>query len=380
MAFRPFFLAAGLWAAAALSLWVIVLATNQVLPSAFDPLTWHIHEMLFGFVTAAIAGFLLTAIPNWTARRPIQGRSLAGLVGLWLLGRILCMTSAFLPLWLAAGVDVAFAFALGAFATREIIAARNWRNLMMLAPIGALGVANLMMYLELGGVDIPTGLGWRLAIAAIIALISAIGGRIIPVFTRNWLLAHGKKGLPSEAGLIDRLALATLHLGLLAWAFLPAEPAVGALLLAAAGLNAWRLVRWRGHAAVGEPLLAILHLGYLWVVVGVGLLGVSEIGEPVPQSAAIHALTAGAIGTMILAVMSRVSLGHTGRELHADRATVASYVLVTFAAFTRIAAAISASFFLPLIVLSGALWAAGFLLFIAHYTAILISPRLRDTQ
>jgi uncharacterized protein involved in response to NO len=377
LAFRPFFLAAGVWAAAALSLWVFVLATNQALPSAFDPLSWHIHEMLFGFVTAAIAGFLLTAIPNWTGRPPIQDWPLAGLAALWLLGRVLCLTSAFLPLWLTAAVDVAFPFALGACAAREIVAARNWRNLMMPVPIGILGIADLMMYLELGGADIPSGLGWRLAIAAIIALISAVGGRIIPSFTRNWLAARGVDRLPPPADLIDRLALASLHLGLLAWALLPAMSAIGALLLVAAGLNAWRLARWRGHAVLREPLLVILHLGYLWVAIGAALLGASEFGAAVPESAAIHAFTAGAIGTMILAVMSRVSLGHTGRQLHADHATTACYVLVTFAALTRIEAAIFTSVFLPLIVLSGVLWVAAFVLFVAHYGAILMSPRPR---
>jgi uncharacterized protein involved in response to NO len=333
--------------------------------------------MLFGFVVAAIAGFLLTAIPNWTARPPIQGGVLAGLVALWAAGRIVCLVSAFLPLRLAAGIDVAFPFVLGALAAREIVAARNWRNLMMTVPLGVLGIANLLMYLEVGGVNVPTGLGWRLAIAAIIALITAVGGRIIPAFTRNWLVAQGATRLPTAARLVDRLALSTLHLGLLAWAFLPAVPAVGGLLLVGALLNAWRLARWRGHAVFGEPLLAILHLGYLWVVIGAALLGVSALGDLVPQSAAIHAFTAGAIGTMILAVMSRVSLGHTGRQLHADRTTVACYVLVTFSAFARIGAALFASVFMPLIMLSGVLWVAAFLLFIAHYGAMLISPRAR---
>lgn len=183
-----FFLAAALWAAFSLTLWIVLFETGSALPSRFDPLSWHIHAMLFGFVLAAIAGFILTAIPNWTGRRPIQGSALAGLVALWLLGRIACFVSAFLPLWFAAALDVAFPLVLSAVAAREIVAARNWRNLMMPFPIGVLGIADLLTYLERAGFGIPAGLGWRLAMAAIIALVSAIGGRIIPAFTRNWLV------------------------------------------------------------------------------------------------------------------------------------------------------------------------------------------------
>lgn len=263
LAFRPFFLAASLWSAVALALWIGMFATGGALPSRFDPLTWHIHAMLFGFVYAAIAGFMLTAIPNWTGRPPIQGAALAGLVAVWLLGRIICLVSMFVPLWLAAAVELAFPFVLCGVAGREIIAARNWRNLMMPIPIAVLGIADLLMYLELAGVAPPVGIGWRLAIVAIIALITAIGGRIIPAFTRNWLINQGNSALPAGHGPIDRVALAALHTGLLGWAFLPWARPVGGLLVLAALLNLWRLARWRGLATVSEPLLAVLHVGYL---------------------------------------------------------------------------------------------------------------------
>ena len=157
LAFRPFFLAAAVWAALALALWTVVFMTGGVLPSRFDPLTWHIHAMLFGFVFAAVAGFMLTAIPTWTGRPPIHGGPLAGLVALWLLGRIACLVSAFLPLWLAAAVDLAFPFVLCAIAAREIVAARNWRNLIMPLPIGVLGIADLLMYLQLASFSVPAG-------------------------------------------------------------------------------------------------------------------------------------------------------------------------------------------------------------------------------
>jgi len=384
-AFRPFFLAASLWAALALALWIALLLGGYTLPSRFDPLNWHIHEMLFGFVLAAIGGFMLTAIPNWTGRRPIQGRALGALAALWLLGRVVCFVSALIPFWLAAAIDLAFPFVLCAVAAREIIAARNWRNVAMPLPIGVLGVADLLMYLQQGGVRIEAGLGWRLGLAAVIMMISVVAGRIIPSFTRNWLVergadrraagGHGTVALPASTGLPDSTALGTLNAGMIAWALFPSHSFTGALLLLAAALNLWRLGRWRGHATLAEPLLTVLHVGYAWIIIGAALLGVSALTGAVPLPAAIHALTAGAIGTMILAVMTRVSLGHTGRALHADALTVLIYLLVTLAAASRVAAEFDGRAFLLLIDVSAAAWVAGFLLFAARYGPMLTAPR-----
>lgn len=156
--FRPFFLAAGLWAASALALWIVLFATGTGVPSRFDPLDWHIHEMLFGFVMAAIAGFLLTAIPNWTRRLPVSDGPLALLAGLWLLGRIICLVSALVPPWLAVAADLSFPVALVGVVSREIVAGRNWRNLPIVAPVTVLGIANLLMHLESNGVAVPAGL------------------------------------------------------------------------------------------------------------------------------------------------------------------------------------------------------------------------------
>ncbi len=198
--FRPFFLAAGLWAAAALMLWMVMLATGTALPSRFDPLSWHIHEMLFGFVMAAVAGFLLTAIPNWTKRLPIRGFPLALLAGLWLLGRIGCLISALVPAWLAVAADLAFPVVLATVVAREIITSKNWRNLPIVASVTVLGIANLLMHLEADGVAVPTGLGWRLGLAAVIVLISVMAGRIVPSFTRNWLAKRQIVNLPAVPG------------------------------------------------------------------------------------------------------------------------------------------------------------------------------------
>ncbi|HVY15789.1 MAG TPA: NnrS family protein [Rhodopila sp.] len=375
LAFRPFFLAAGIWAALALALWIGLLLYGGTLPSRFDPLTWHIHAMLFGFGFAAIAGFLLTAIPNWTGRAPIAGGPLLALAALWLAGRIVGLVSALMPLWLAAAVDLAFPCALCGVAAREIIAARNWRNLAMPIPVAVLGIADLLTYLELAGFNVAPGLGWRLAIVAVIALISAIGGRIIPAFTRNWLVKRGATKLPPASGTIDRIALAFLHAGLLGWAFFPAADLVGVLLVTAALLNLWRLARWRGFATVSEPLLAILHVGYAWLVIGAAMLGVGVLTGAVPESASIHAFTAGAIGAMVLAVMTRVARGHTGRPLEADHVTVVIYLLITAAGATRVLAAWQSD---PagLLAASAALWVASFGLFAASYGPVLLKPRI----
>jgi uncharacterized protein involved in response to NO len=373
--FRPFFLAAGLWSATAIGLWIVMFATGIALPSRFDPLTWHIHEMLFGFVMAVVAGFLLTAIPNWTQRLPISSEPLALLAGLWLLGRIACLVSALAPPWLATGADLSFPVVLVAVVAREIVAGRNWRNLLMVVPVTVLGVANLLTHLEADGVAVPAGLGWRLGLATVIVLISVVAGRIVPSFTRNWLAKRRVSLLPAVPGWIDRAALGALHAGLIGWAFLPGFHPIGLLLLLSATLNLWRLLGWRGGATAAEPLLLILHIGYAWLVLGAALLGLSMLDADLPPSAAIHTLTAGAIGTMILAVMTRVARGHSGRDLSADRHTSLIYILVTLAAIVRVAAAFATGWTVPLLTVSACLWISAFGGFTLCYGPMLLLPR-----
>jgi uncharacterized protein involved in response to NO len=374
-AFRPMFLAAGSWAVIALALWLAMFFGYVQLPTRFDPLAWHIHEMLFGFVMAAVAGFLLTAIPNWTGRLPVRGLRLAILAGLWLLGRLACLISADLPAWLAVLADLAFPTALLAVAAREIIAGRNWRNLPMTAPLALFIVADLLMHLESLGFAVPAGLGWRLAVGAPIVLISVIGGRIIPSFTRNWLSKRKNPRLPAPPDKLDTAAVALLAAALIAWAFLPEHRVSGALLIAAALLNAFRLSRWTGQATWAEKLLIILHVGYAWLVLGVALLGLSIFNIGVPVASAIHALTAGATAIMILAVMPRVTLGHTGREVMANRATVAVFVFINAAAIIRVCASWHTEFMTILLLAAGACWIAAFGLFELVYGQMLLTRR-----
>jgi uncharacterized protein involved in response to NO len=375
--FRPFFLLGAGWSVVALGLWIAVLVGSAGLPSRFDPITWHIHEMLYGLVLAAVAGFLLTAIPNWTGRPPVDRGTLLSLAALWIAGRGACLASGLMPLWLPVILDLAFPVALGAVVARELIAARNRRNYLMMGPLCVLAVADLLMHLPNVGVDVPVGLGWRLAVACILVLISVIGGRILPAFTRNWLKARGDRHAPVQWERLDQVALPVLHVALLAWALAPNQSAVGVLLVIAAGLHAWRLSGWCGAATVQEPLLLVLHAGYLWLVTGVAMLGISVLASVVPAAAALHAVTAGAFGTMLLAMMTRVALGHTGRPLRADASTRVIYVLVTAAAVLRVAAGWPGDATMLLLEAAAAAWIAAFALYVVHYGPMLVSARRR---
>jgi uncharacterized protein involved in response to NO len=231
------------------------------------------------------------------------------------------------------------------------------------------------MHLEADDIDVPSGLGWRLGLAAVIVLISVVAGRVVPNFTRNWLAKRQSSNFPAGHGWIDRIALGVLLVGLFLWACLPQFRPIGFLLLLGAAFNLYRLLRWRGAATTAEPLLLALHIGYAWLVFGIALLGLVTLGSDLPASAAIHGLTAGAIGTMILAMMTRATRGHVGRELSADRITSLIYVSVTLAAITRVAAAFATVWTMPLLVVSACLWIAAFGGFVLAYGPMLLLSR-----
>lgn len=373
--FRPFFLLGACWSAVALGTWIIAFSTGQPLSTLLPPLTWHIHEMLFGFVLAAIAGFILTAVSNWTGRPPVAGGPLAALVLLWAAGRVLNLFSMLAPFRIVAAVDIAFPLALALLVAREIIIARSRRNAMMPIPIALLAVADLLMYLEAAGTPVPPGIGWRLALAAVITLISVVGARIVPTFTRNWLAARGAAALPDANPWLDRIGSAALHTGLLGWALFPTLWPFGLLLLLGSALALARLAGWKGWMTADEPLLLILHIGYLWMIVGAALLGLAVLASAVPESAAVHALTAGAIGTMVLAVMTRVCRGHTGRPLTADRVAVTIYGAVNLAGVARVAAELLPGAYLPLLEISAFLWIAAFVFFAFWSAPVVWHPR-----
>jgi uncharacterized protein involved in response to NO len=367
--FRPFFLAAGLWAAFGILLWLPQYLGWFALPTQFGALDWHIHEMLYGYVAAAIAGFLLTAIPNWTGRLPVSGWPLAGLAALWLAGRVAIAFSADIGGIAAAAIDVSFLATLAAVAAREIVAGKNWRNLRVLAVLGVLVAGNIVFHAEM----LTRGAayyGIRIAIGAVILLIALIGGRIVPSFTNNWLARNNPGRRPVSFSRYDMLTLGANALGLIFWIALPADRLTGVLLLTAGILQAVRLARWAGDRTLADRLVLVLHVGYAFVPLGFLLIGAAIFTDAVPMSAGIHAWTAGAIGLMTLAVMTRATLGHTGRALEAGLGTQAIYALVLAAALLRIVAAFTGS--LALIETAGALWIAGFACFVLLYGPLLI--------
>ena len=371
--FRPFFLGAALWAAVGMAIWLSLFLGDIELPIAVDPVVWHAHEMVFGFAAAALGGFLLTAIPNWTGRMPLQGWPLALLVASWLAGRVAMLVGAIIGPVATALLDLSYLGALLVVVLREILAGRNWRNLPMPGALLVLSAANLLVHLGAAGYGGPM-LGIRLAIGVLLMLIGLVGGRIIPSFTRNWLVKQGAVSLPAAFGAIDKIALAVSALGLAAWvAILPA--AAGPLLIVAGVAAAVRLARWRGHATGSEPLVVVLHLGHLWLALGLAVLGISQLWPIVPASAAVHMLTAGAIATMILAVMTRASLGHTGRALEAGIGTTLIFGLVSAAALLRVAASLASDAYVPLLLAASVSWIAAFLLFAVLYGPALLTAR-----
>lgn len=368
--FRPFFLLAGLWAPVALLLWLSMLAGILELPTAMDPVAWHVHEMLFGFVAAAIAGFLLTALPGWTGCPPLRGLPLAALAVLWLAGRL----AVALSMWIGAGpataIDIAFLTTLAVLCARGIAIGRNWRNLIVIALLALLIAANALFHL--GEAETAE----RAAIATIVTLVALIGGRVVPEFTRNWLTQRGAAKLPAQRGRFDSVAMVVTGSATIAWTIVGDHSLVAVWLGLSAAALAARLVRWRGLSTAAEPLLWVLHLGYLWLPVGLALLAVSMHSPAVPRSVALHALTAGAMATMILAMMTRAIRGHTGRPLTASGATAMIYLLVTAAAAARLASGLVDNVSPALLHVSAAAWIAAFALFVLAYGPMLLCGRL----
>lgn len=370
--FRPFFFLAALYAGLAIPLWLWMYFSGVVLPGPFPGLNWHAHEMLFGYLGAVITGFILTAIPNWTGRLPLSGSPLAVLVALWIAGRAACML---MPNPLAAmAIDLAFPAVLAFAVWREVLAGQNWKNAPVAVMVTLFGLASATDHAANLGL-FSHDFGQRLALAVAAVLIALIGGRIVPSFTRNWLVKAGRRALPASFGRLDKAALAVTVVAALAWVAAPDMTATGILLGAAGILLALRLARWQGGQTVPEPILLVLHAGYGWLAASVFLIGLSVLFPSIPQSAALHALTAGAVGTMTLAVMTRASLGHTGREIVADRSVVAMYVLVSAGAALRVAAPFTHAWYPETLTLGGLLWSGGFLLFAIRYAPILWGRR-----
>lgn len=368
--FRPFFAAAALFGALAIPLWMLVYNGTILTQSLWAPMDLHAHEMIFGFIAAVVAGFLLTAVPNWTGRLPLQGLPLAGLVSLWFLGRIGALFAATLGPWMWLAIDLAFPIALFAAIAREIIAGQNWRNLRVLVILGGLIVANACFHAQALHGD--AGVARRAGLALMVILVALIGGRIIPSFTANWLRPLGGR-LPIPFNRFDALTMAISVAALSSWVAVPESNLTGVLALIASVLNMVRLIRWAGDRTLSEPILLILHIGFAFIPLGFALLGVAILTGTFSTVAAIHAWGVGACGIMPLAVMTRVALAHTRRTIHADMIITSVYGLALLAALARIFVAITPQHHAVLWMAAFA-WSSAFLLFFARYIPILFGP------
>jgi uncharacterized protein involved in response to NO len=373
--FRPFFLLGALYAGLAVLAWAPILHGHFGLSAtALTLRDWHAHEMLYGFLPAVITGFLLTAIPNWTGRLPIRGVPLLAMVLIWIAGRVATNLSGLIGALPAAVIDAVFLPLLAAAAAREIVAGRNIRNLKVLIVILVFAAGNITFHAETimnGYADYSV----RIGLAAVVALLMLIGGRIVPSFTRNWLARENPGRLPVPFGRFDMAAIIASAAALVLWIAAPSESLTGVALVAAGLLQATRLARWAGHRTYADRLVLILHIGYAFVPLGFILMGTEALGLT-PWGAGVHAWAAGAAGVMTLAVMTRATLGHAGRPLAAGAGTQAIYATVALGALARICAALHAEWGFALMAIAGFAWAAAFLGFVALYGPMLVRRRL----
>ncbi len=375
--FRPFFLGAGLIALVVVPLWSLSLATGLVLPLAWPPMLWHAHEMVFGFVPAAIAGFLLTAVPSWTGRKGFAGPPLIGLFALWLAGRIATGVSAETPAALVAAIDLAFFPMLAALLAPPLIRERN-RNTPLLLVLLALFVCQSTFHWAAWRNDAWTAHQATLAAIDItLILVTVIGGRIVPSFTATALRLSGSTAVPrSRRGLtpvVVGLMIAVAATDVLQ----PPSAWVGGAAALAALAQAWRIAQWQSLRTWRMPIVWILHLGYVWLPIGLALKAWALFGGPPVTAHWLHALTLGPIATMIVAVMTRTSLGHTGRELSLHPLTLVAYGLLAAAIVVRVLApALPGVEYLATVAVSAALWAGAFAAFLWVYAPILIGPKV----
>jgi len=370
--FRPFFLLAGLQATLFIPVWLLILLGDGGFTPVLSPLAWHAHEMLFGFIAAALAGFLLTAIPSWTGQRGFAGAPLLLLVLLWMAGRLVTTLQLDLGPVVVAIVDLAFLPALALTVLPALIRSGNRRNLVFIGILAALFTANLHFHL-VGATRVDP---LQFAINVVLLMVALVGGRILPAFTSSGLKQRGIDIKIKRYPLLDVSALLAVFAVLLVDVLLPATILAAVTAALAAILLALRLVRWQGHRTLRDPILWVLHMAYAWLPVGLALKAAWLFGAPIPQASWLHALTSGAFSIMILAVMSRAALGHTGRKLVATGPLVAAYWLVGAAALVRVFGPMLAGDAWRLwMIASGALWTLGFLLFVVVFAPVLCRPR-----
>ncbi len=370
LGFRPLYLLAALLAALAVPLWVAQFAGSLAGPETYPGLLWHAHEMTFGFVLAVIVGFLLAAARAWTGMDTPTGWKLAGLCAIWLAARVLNYSG---PIAAAMLLDAAFIILPMISIGIVLVKADSHRNLFVLVVLSAFLLANTLFHLAVAGrVSYSPLDAVHFFVFTVIALICVIGGRVIPSFTANAL--RGVRQFRSQA--LDAIALmATVLALLLVLLGAPARVAASACFVAAA-LQASRLAGWNPWATRGTPILWILHLSYAWIPAGLVLLALGSQGK-IPPSAGIHALTVGAIGGLIIGMITRTALGHTGRPLKAGRIEIAAYLLVHLAVVLRLLPMLAGTLaYLPWMIAAAGAWSLAFALYFAKYAPMLLAPRI----
>lgn len=380
--FRPFFLLGSFYAAVSLVAWLLVFAglasSPRSWPTPWPAPYWHAHEMIFGFVATAIAGFLLTAVPNWTGTRPLAGRRLALLVAAWGAGRAAMWLAPWLPGELVVVADLAFlpllAFAVG----RPIWRSGGRRNYPVVGVLVLLTLANLGLHLAvLGGGPGTLRSGLRLALYLVLVLLTLISGRIVPLFTRNALRRRGLDAEVESSGAVEGLLVAVMAAAIVLALLREDSAASGIASLLCAALLGLRQARWQPLRTLDQPILWVLHVGHAWLAVGFACSGFTALVPSFPASTALHAFAAGAIGTSIVGVMSRVALGHTGRQLEASPAIVLAYLLVILGGLIRVFAPLALpGSYRASVFWAGSSWAAGYLLFALREARILSGPRV----
>ena len=374
--FRLFFLLTGLYGVVTVGAWMSYLFGGLALPLGWSSLHWHAHEMLFGLTSAAIAGFLLTAMCNWTGAPPLHGSALLGVACLWLAGRVMMWTASWWPAGWVAVVDLLFLPWMAIYVARVLLAHGNKRNLIMVAILLLLTLANGMMHAGfMTGSGFWLTLGQLTAFNLITLMMVVIGGRIIPLFTINWLRNNGGDiAAVAPSARLDRVALITTAL-LVPADWLIGFPWITGFLAAVAGvLHGARLATWGGWKTGREPLLWILHLGYVWIVVALLLKGAAAFNL-VAASVWQHALGVGAMGTLILGIMTRVALGHTGRSLALPPFGVLIYLAITLGALSRVLTAVHVMDYRVGLSIAAIGWTLAFSLFVLIYWPILSRPR-----
>ncbi len=388
--FRPFFLFAGLYGTFPLIAWIAVYTGTASLPGPMNPVYWHGHEMVFGFGAAGMAGFLLTAVPSWTASPPLKGLPLAALAALWIVGRAAMWAGWGLGPWAVAVADLTLLATLGVVLGAKVIACGQVRNYPLAVLVVILLIANALMHLDtLGLADGAAAIGLRLGVYVFCLLVALIGGRVIPAFTANVLKARGDATEVVSSRGLEKAAIAGLILAIVLDLAMPdAGPwrgAAGAVAMVAGLLLLLRLRRWRLVKILDDPILWILHMGHIWLALGFVLKGLADTTGLIAPGDAIHALSAGAMGTMIMAMMSRAALGHTGRPMKAPPAIVVAYVLVLVGALLRVAGPTlgllaNGDIEAAIIVTGGLMWVGGFVLFSIVFWPILTGPRYQDPE